>query len=62
MIGRERTVTRVSGVYEPPLADMGYTKATVHMYDKCMLRSSTTTTKVKLELGKDQIAVIVWKK
>jgi hypothetical protein len=73
VIGRERTVTKVSGLYEAPLpaataagAGAGVSRvvrsATVHRYVEC-LKSQVEehpAPRVHLQIGRDETAVIVW--
>ena len=68
VIGRERTITKVSGLYEapPPTTASGAgapaRSATVHRYVSC-LKSKVEqypTPTVNLHLGRDETAVIVW--
>ena len=63
VIGRERTITSVPGLFEPPAAAGPYTKAMVYSYTACMLESVVehAGTSVPLEfLGPRDIVVIVW--
>jgi hypothetical protein len=59
VIGLERTITKVSGIYTAPKSTTG---ATIYFYERCMLqRKSTSALKtIQLHLERHEIAIIVW--
>jgi len=58
IIGKERTITKRSGVYTAP---RGYKRSTVYWYEDCLLSKATNGSHtVAVELQPREIAVIVW--
>ena len=59
--GLERTVTKVTGVFEPP-APGSYTASKTYWYTDCLLEGPPTSGTLKVEVAPKvgQIAVIVW--
>jgi hypothetical protein len=69
VIGLERTVTKVSGMYAPPGSNstaysVVHTSGTVYTYEKCFLKSTSERVLKKegleVQLMADEIAVVVW--
>ena len=61
LIGLERTLTTVSGLYTPPAGSGPYTASKVHSYEDCHLVSVVNGgTSVELQLQPGTIAAIVW--
>jgi hypothetical protein len=63
VIGLERTITKISGVYTAPESTAA-TGAAIYLYEQCMLKhkSVSTSDTVQLRLGSHEIAIIVWTK